>query len=472
MRTLFRIPTPFSRIAASLLLVGLVLARGVVPAGAAPALVGAGSPGVTLGPLHPTVVVPITIARTDTLPLKGCSVTLQLSPLLVASGGAAGLTEGPFLATAGATDFHVIDNGAGSWTLDCAVLGPACGPTQAAGTLFNLLLAANALAGTGTVTVTSVLLRDCANGALDVLPGAVALVPIDFVPPTPLVLAPNGGETALVGVPLDLTWNATDNVGVTCVDLRLSRTGAAGPYAALATCVPNSGLFSWLVAGAATNHAVLKVVAHDAAGNSGADVGDGEFRIIEFVVPVRLVRFAAEATDDGVELRWTLTDAAGLVRTGVERGDTPTGPFTPVAGAVETRDDAWFQRDPDVFPGQALYYRVTGLTRAGEFLAFAPLAVVAGRPVTSPLLRLVTPTPARDDVAIEWTLPRATPVRLALFDTAGRLVVTLAEGFLPAGRHEARWNGLGARGPAPAGVYFVALDTPALRLTRRLVRLH
>ena len=36
------------------------------------------------------------------------------------------------------TDFHVVDNGGGSYTVDLVILGEPCGQTDSAGTLFQI----------------------------------------------------------------------------------------------------------------------------------------------------------------------------------------------------------------------------------------------------------------------------------------------------------------------------------------------
>lgn len=61
-------------------------------------------------------------------------------------------------------------------------------------------------------------------------------------------------------------------------------------------------------------------------------------------------------------------------------------------------------------------------------------------------------------------------VELSIYDTAGRLVVELVNETLPAGRHQAVWNGLNGRGrPVESGVYFARLGHAGGYLTRKLV---
>jgi List-Bact-rpt repeat protein len=101
----------------------------------------------------------------------------------------------------------------------------------------------------------------------------------DTTPPQVQELAPAGGAVLLTGWTATLTWSASDNVGVTAIDLLLSRTGAGGTYDPLATGIANTGSYDWVVTGPLTSDAFLKVVAHDAAGLTASDANDAAFAI-------------------------------------------------------------------------------------------------------------------------------------------------------------------------------------------------
>ncbi len=81
----------------------------------------------------------------------------------------------------------------------------------------------------------------------------------------------------------------------------------------------------------------------------------------------------------------------------------------------------------------------------------------------------VSPNPARGPVRLGFSLPRDTRAKLAVFDIQGRVVATLADGFMRAGRHEAIWNGATLDGPARSGIYFVRLQAGGLTLKRAVV---
>jgi hypothetical protein len=97
--------------------------------------------------------------------------------------------------------------------------------------------------------------------------------------PTVSVTSPNGGEAYAAGSNLPIQWTAADDIGVTSVDILLSRTGPAGPYTAIRSGVSNTGLETWNVVGAGSNNAFIKVVAHDANNNTAFDVSDAAFTI-------------------------------------------------------------------------------------------------------------------------------------------------------------------------------------------------
>ena len=97
--------------------------------------------------------------------------------------------------------------------------------------------------------------------------------------PTVTVIRPNGGEVFASGANALIEWNAADDVGVTSVDILISRNGAAGTYQTLFSGIPDTGSRTWNVVGPGSNNAFIKVVAHDANNNTSFDVGDASFQI-------------------------------------------------------------------------------------------------------------------------------------------------------------------------------------------------
>lgn len=121
-------------------------------------------------------------------------------------------------------------------------------------------------------------------------------------------------------------------------------------------------------------------------------------------------------------------------------------------------------------PGLVFVRETGGITLSVKWRA--PVAGVGpdGPAVLS--LAQARPNPFTRATAIRYSIARAARVRLRVYDVAGRLVATLAEGPQAAGPHSVVWDGAGAGGRTQAGVFFCRLEVEgAGSLTRRIVHL-
>lgn len=143
----------------------------------------------------------------------------------------------------------------------------------------------------------------------------------ELIDPTVSVDSANGGENWAVGSSQTIKWTAADNVGVTSIDLLLSRTGPGGPFETIALGVPNTGSFAWSVTGPATTNAFLKVVATDAETNSASDLSNAAFSIVdqtgvpgggEAITRFALTRIAPNPTNDATSIEFTVPRTADV----------------------------------------------------------------------------------------------------------------------------------------------------------------
>lgn len=102
---------------------------------------------------------------------------------------------------------------------------------------------------------------------------------IDIAPPIVHVTAPHGGESWPQGSLQNITWSASDNVGVDSVTVQYSLHGAAGPWVTIAQAVPSTGAQAWTVPSTSSDSALVRVRAYDHAFNSALAVSDSLFRI-------------------------------------------------------------------------------------------------------------------------------------------------------------------------------------------------
>lgn len=372
----------------------------------------------------------------------------------------------PASATAYLNDggYHVINQGtsmaAPHVSGACALLMQRYGAMTPAA--IKTYLAANAIVDGGTGAVWN---NNFGNGRL-YLP--------DFVDPVVTLLSPNGGENLISGTSANLTWTATDAGGVASVDLLLSWTGAAGPYAPLASGLSNTGTYAWIVALPPGNGCLLtdcwvKVVAHDALGNTGSDISDARFTLMDLATPTLLSRFTASPVASGIELRWQFSDPGRFGAVTVERAAGTAGPWTAVD--VERSEDADVSVALDRSPqsGTTYWYRIAA-TMNGKRLTFGPIEAKTGEVIVAFALSQPLPNPTSGGaLRVDFAVPRDSRVSLGLFDMQGRHVATLLDGAVPAGRHQAVWDGTADGRSAPAGIYFVRLQAPGVNLTRRLV---
>jgi hypothetical protein len=153
---------------------------------------------------------------------------------------------------------------------------------------------------------------------------------------------------------------------------------------------------------------------------------------------------------------WTVV-ADSVANTGSYSWTTPTSSADSVRLAViqiEARPGASVVDGPLALSGWFTVTRTTDIEPAlPAFLSLAP----------------VQPTPSRGNATLRFGLPHAGPVRLALYDIAGREVAVLADGPREAGWHTIEWHGAARGHQLGAGLYFARLTAGSESRIQRLV---
>ncbi len=134
-----------------------------------------------------------------------------------------------------------------------------------------------------------------AAGAMHCIVMHVPKLPVDPLPHV-TVLDPNGTETLYADETYTIRWQATDNVGVTSIDLAYSTDGGVTYPHVIATGEANDGAYPWMVPPTPATQCRIKVVAHDADGNTAEDVSNADFTIIQ---PLTLIVAFPLDTDPG-----------------------------------------------------------------------------------------------------------------------------------------------------------------------------
>jgi len=114
-------------------------------------------------------------------------------------------------------------------------------------------------------------------------------------------------------------------------------------------------------------------------------------------------------------------------------------------------------------------YFAAGIYTGSGYLVRYSAETGIEEPETDPDLQLdVSPNPFSSSLAISYSVPEAGPVRLSVFDLAGRRIARLESTTVVAGEHFSSW----VSSPAlPDGCYLIVLDVSGERIVRSCVKL-
>jgi len=261
---------------------------------------------------------------------------------------------------------------------------------------------------------------------------------VDATPPVVALASPDGGEDWKAGSTHAITWTASDNVGVSSVDIALSTDGGATYPDAIATAVPNTGSYDWSVPDLPGSALRVRVTARDAIGNSTADASAASFAVST----------------------WTIAASAGT-----HGSISPAGSVAVVEGASSSftiAPDADYEVDDvlvdGVSVGPVTEYAFPGVAADHTIVAsFAAPASVSVPYATDAELYRASPNPFVASVHFGYRVSgTAARVDIGVFDLSGRQVRELVSDVRSAGTYTASWDGLDAGGAqVHRGVYFI-----------------
>lgn len=180
-------------------------------------------------------------------------------------------------------------------------------------------------------------------------------------------------------------------------------------------------------------------------------------------------------TGGGNTLSWDVAEDPDFQFYRVYRSTDPNFIPSPATLVDETAVNGW--SDPD-FDGWNVHYRVTALDYSGNESDPAAAGTVTGieeTPVDPKRLALYgnVPNPFNPQTVIRYDVPPGgASLKLVVYDTAGRRVRTLVEGFVAAGQRHVTWDGRNDSGQSVAtGVYFYRMTSGGFVRTRKMVLL-
>ena len=189
---------------------------------------------------------------------------------------------------------------------------------------------------------------------------------------------------------------------------------------------------------------------------------DSTEQVIGLLIPVELSAFNVTPRADGsMLLSWHTETETSNLGFEIERGDGETFERVGfVAGhgtTTEAHDYSWVDTAPAATRADNLvYYRLKQIDTDGTY-AYSEAQPGELLPATFGLgQNYPNPASTGTDISIPYTLAVPATVHLAVYNTMGQQVATLADGMeRQSGRHVAKWNTQSASTALPAGVYFV-----------------
>ena len=81
------------------------------------------------------------------------------------------------------------------------------------------------------------------------------------------------------------------------------------------------------------------------------------------------------------------------------------------------------------------------------------------------------PNPFNMTTQIRFSLDQGGYASLSVYDSAGRKIQTICQGFYPAGTHKISWEASENGSPLPSGVYLIRLEAPEKMTQKKMVLL-
>ncbi len=211
---------------------------------------------------------------------------------------------------------------------------------------------------------------------------------------------------------------------------------------------------------------------------SGGEVEDYVLNIDQ-PISVTLTSFRALRTSEGVEIEWVVKAVFNHAGYNVYRSQTENGTYTRLNEKLITPEEA-LEDGRYVFIDRSVsgspFYMLEEVSLNGTAVTYGPAGTLTASGVESASaptryeLRQNYPNPFNPTTTIGFDLPQAGRVRLTVFDMSGRIIRTLVDGELSAGRHEAVWDSQDDGGRAVAsGMYIVIMETDFFRDHRKMI---
>ena len=199
----------------------------------------------------------------------------------------------------------------------------------------------------------------------------------------------------------------------------------------------------------------------------------------DFILPVEISGFDAQAGDGMVRLNWSTSSESALKNYRITRSTSREGTYAELARINATNDATganYSFLDENAVNNTTYFYKLHVEDMNGNISVYnvdgqsvvAEATPTAGANVISEYtLAQNYPNPFNAQTNFNFTLPVASNVTLTVFDMLGREVATVVNGAMNAGSHTVNWSATGLA----SGVYMYTLNAGEFSKTNKLLYL-
>ncbi len=188
---------------------------------------------------------------------------------------------------------------------------------------------------------------------------------------------------------------------------------------------------------------------------------------LDFIVPVELTSFTANALDGNIELNWTTATELNNSGFEIQRSINDEG-FENIAfipGFGTTTDPKEYSYIDENISG-FIKYRLKQIDFNGNY-EYSKIVEVNSLLNLSYELRQNYPNPFNPITNITYILPSSSQVKLTVFNSVGETVELLINEAQSEGKYDVVWNAASY----PSGVYFYKLETGSFIETKKMILL-
>lgn len=187
----------------------------------------------------------------------------------------------------------------------------------------------------------------------------------------------------------------------------------------------------------------------------------------DLTTEVLVVLLEAEASREGVCVRWQLGGSELARRVWVERSGAFSGPWQAIETERSLEGDVTLELDRSADVGRTYWYRLAWVADGRENWSVPTESRELG------MGRLTTlelgPNPTDRGLLIKYSLRRSSVVHLTMHDLMGRRIAELASGPKAVGEHVVRWAGQFEGGTMAPGTYFLKLRSSEGEVSRTVI---